>query len=76
MEDPPIVICIRNNVKVYPKMYDKTNLVIEVDYDGRKKEGSKLYNWKSQQKQLQEKIIELYEELAKRIQSRGKDFPV
>ena len=43
---------------------------IEVDYDGRKKQGVDIYNWRTQQKQLQEKIIELYEILARNIQSR------
>lgn len=71
MEDSGIVTCIRNNIKVYPIIYDLNHLKIEVDYDGRKKQGEEIYNWRTQQKKLQNKIIELYEELGKKIQSRG-----
>jgi len=44
---------------------------VEVDYNGRKKQSSEIYNWKTEQKQMQIKIIEIYEEIAKRIQNRG-----
>jgi len=70
MENDAMVVCIRNNIKVYPIIYDLNHLKIEIDYDGRKKQGKEIYNWKTQQKQLQNKIIELYEILAKNIQSR------
>lgn len=70
MEHSPMVVCIRNNIKVYPIIYDLNHLKIEIDYDGRKKQGEEIYNWKTQQKQLQKKIIELYEILARNIQSR------
>ena len=70
MEDNAMVVCIRNNIKVYPIIYDLNHLKIEIDYDGRKKQGEEIYNWKTQQKQLQKKIIELYEILARNIQSR------
>ena len=70
MEEKPMVTCIKNNIKVYPIVYDLYNMKIEVDYDGRKKQGVDIYNWRTQQKQLQEKIIELYEILARNIQSR------
>ena len=70
MEDDAMVVCIRNNIKVYPIIYDLNHLKIEIDYDGRKKQGEEIYNWKTQQKQLQNKIIELYEILARNIQRR------
>jgi hypothetical protein len=70
MEDNPMVVCIRNNIKVYPIIYDLNHLKIEIDYDGRKKQGEEIYNWKTEQKKLQKKIIELYEILAQNIQSR------
>ena len=70
MEDDAMVVCIRNNIKVYPITYDLNHLKIEIDYDGRKKQGEEIYNWKTQQKELQNKIIELYEILARNIQSR------
>lgn len=70
MEDDAMVVCIRNNIKVYPIIYDLNHLKIEIDYDGRKKQGEEIYNWKTEQKQLQKKIIELYEILARNIQGR------
>ena len=70
MENDAMVVCIRNNIKVYPIIYDLNHLKIEIDYDGRKKQGEEIYNWKTQQKQLQNKIIELYEILARNIQGR------
>jgi uncharacterized protein (DUF302 family) len=63
-------VCHKNGIKVYPVVCDKNSFFIEVDYSGRKKRGSTTYNWKTQQKEMQNKIIELYEELAKKIQSR------
>lgn len=69
-EIPPIEICIKNNIKVYPVKHDNRHLKIEVDYDGRKKVGRDIYNWKTQQKELQKKIAELYEIIAKNIQSK------
>ena len=51
-------------------MYDRNHMKVEVDYNGRKKQGSETYNWKTEQKQMQNKIIEIYEEIAKRIQDR------
>jgi len=63
-------LCHKNGIKVYPVVCDKNSFFIEVDYSGRKKRGSTTYNWKTQQKEMQNKIIELYEELAKKIQSR------
>lgn len=65
-------LCFHNNVKVYPVVYDLHHLKIEVDYNGRKKQGEVIYNWKSktEQKQMQKKICELYETIARNIQSR------
>ena len=63
-------ICFENGVKVYPVVYDRNHMKVEVDYNGRKKQGSEIYNWKTEQKQMQIKIIEIYEEIAKRIQNR------
>jgi hypothetical protein len=63
-------ICIKNDIKVYPVIYDEYHLKVEVDYAGRKKKGKEKYKWRTEQKQLQAKIIELYETIAKRIQDR------
>lgn len=64
-------ICFKNNVKIYPIIYTPGYMKIEVDYAGRIKKGTEKYNWRTEQKALQEKIQELYETIAKRIQSRG-----
>ena len=64
-------ICLKNNVKIYPIIYTPGYMKIEVDYAGRKKKGTEKYNWRTEQKALQEKIQELYETIAERIQSRG-----
>jgi hypothetical protein len=66
-----IVTCLKNNVLVYPVVYDLNHFKVEVDYNGRKKQTERKYNWKLEQKELQEKIKELYEAAGKRIQSRG-----
>jgi hypothetical protein len=64
-------ICFKNNVKIYPIIFMPGYMKIEVDYAGRIKKGTEKYNSRTEQKQLQEKIQELYETIAKRIQSRG-----
>ena len=64
-------ICFKNNIKIYPTIFIPGYMRIEIDYAGRIKKGTEKYSWKSEQKQLQEKIQELYETIAKRIQSRG-----
>lgn len=69
-ENEFILVCIRNNVKVYPVVYDLNNLKIEVDYNGRKKQGNETYNWKTEQKELQNKIKEIYENIGRKIQRR------
>ena len=64
-------ICFDNNVKVYAIIYDQLYMKIQVDYAGRKKTGQEKYNWQTQQKQMQLKIIEIYETIGKNIQGRG-----
>jgi hypothetical protein len=62
--------CFDNDIKIYPVVYDKLHFKIEIDFAGRKKLGKEKYNWKTQQKELQKKINELYYEIHKRIQKR------
>jgi len=64
-------ICFKNNIKIYPTLFMAGYMRIEIDYAGRIKKGEEKYNLKTQQKELQEKIQELYETIAKRIQHRG-----
>ena len=59
-----------HNIKIYPVVYDRLHFKIEIDFDGRKKRGDVMYNWKTEQKQMQEKIRELYLEIYERIQTR------
>lgn len=62
--------CFEKNIKIYPVVYDRIHLQIEIDFNGRKKRGKEIYSWKTEQKELQEKIQELYYEIHKRIQNR------
>ncbi len=62
--------CFNNNIKIYPVVHDRQHFKIEIDFAGRKKLGKETYNWKTQQKELQHKIKELYYEIYKRIQNR------
>lgn len=64
-------ICFDNNIKVYPIILDMAYMKIQVDYAGRKKTGTEKYDWRSEQKKMQAKIIELYETIGENIQSRG-----
>ena len=59
-----------NNIKIYPVVYSKSEFKIEIDFGGKKKLGKKKYNWKIEQKELQNKIRELYYEIYERIQKR------
>ena len=63
-------ICLKENIKIYPIIYDKNNFKIEINYDGRIKKGKDLYRNITDQKKMQKKIIELYHEIAEKIQNR------
>ncbi len=63
-------LCFKNNIKVYPILYDKSCFKIQVNYNGRKKTGDDKYNWRTQQNKMQDKIGELYETIGKKIQDR------
>ena len=61
-------ICFKHNIKVYPIIFNRKYLKIEIDNNGIKKQGTKTYDPKTEQKELQQKIAELYRLLAERIQ--------
>tara|TARA_R110001606_G_scaffold391172_2_gene558724 strand:+ start:443 stop:667 length:225 start_codon:yes stop_codon:yes gene_type:complete len=63
-------ICLKENIKIYPIIYDRNNFKIEIDYDGRIKTGKDLYRITTDQKKMQKRIIELYNEIGEKIQSR------
>jgi|TARA_B110000908_G_scaffold36958_1_gene44352 hypothetical protein len=63
-------ICFKENIKIYPIIYDRNNFKIQIDYDGRIKTGKELYRVTTDQKKMQTKIIELYYEIGDKIQGR------
>lgn len=63
-------ICFRSKVFIYRIPVGNDSMKIQIDYDGRKKTGSETYRWKTQQKEMSDKIHELYVTIAKQIQSR------
>jgi hypothetical protein len=62
-------ICFKENIKIYPIIYDRNSFKIEINYDGRIKTGKEIYNT-TDQKKMQKRIIELYYEIGDKIQSR------
>lgn len=62
-------ICFKENIKIYPIIYDRNSFKIEINYDGRIKTGKEIYNI-TDQKKMQKRIIELYYEIGDKIQSR------
>tara|TARA_R100000951_G_C2649288_1_gene183811 strand:- start:3168 stop:3401 length:234 start_codon:yes stop_codon:yes gene_type:complete len=68
-----IKVCIDNGITIYPVIQNKTHLIIEINFKGRKKKGKELYNAINDQKKLQKKARDLYIELATRIQSKKQD---
>ena len=63
-------VCLKENIKIYPIVYDRIHLKIQINFDGRIKTGTELYKIASDQKKLQQKIGELYYDIAKRIQDK------
>ena len=64
------MICFKNNVFIYRVSIGNDSMKIEIDYDGRKKLGSDTYRWRTQQKEMDKKIKELYDTIARKIQDR------
>ena len=62
--------CIHNDIKVYPVVHDMDHFAVEVDYAGRKKRGVEIFNWRTEQKKLNKKILEIYNILGKNITNR------
>lgn len=62
-------MCFKENIKIYPIVYDRNSFKIEINYDGRIKTGKEIYNT-TDQKKMQKRIIELYYEIGDKIQSR------
>jgi len=65
-----IKICHDNNIKIYPVVVSLYSFKIEIDVNGNKKRGDLLYNYNTQKKQLNNKIIELHENFANTIRDR------
>ncbi len=62
-------MCFKENIKIYPIVYDRNSFKIEINYDGRIKTGKEKYKT-TDQKKMQKRIIELYYEIGDKIQSR------
>jgi len=63
-------ICFKNDIKVYPVIENQHSLRLEVNYKGKIKKGTQIFNVKNEQKELQEKSKELYLIIAKKIQDQ------
>jgi hypothetical protein len=46
------------------------HFAVEVDYAGRKKRGVEMFKWRTEQKLLKNKILEIYNILGKNITNR------
>jgi len=64
-------ICFKERVFIYRVPISNDSMKIEIDYKGKKKLGTEIYNWKTDQDKMDNKIKELYETIAKQIQNRG-----
>tara|TARA_R100000353_G_scaffold174249_1_gene141797 strand:- start:822 stop:1052 length:231 start_codon:yes stop_codon:yes gene_type:complete len=60
-------VCFDNDIKIYPVIYDKNHLQLEINYKGKIKRGQELYNQKTDQKKLQEKIGDLYYHISEKL---------
>ncbi len=50
-----MTICFKNDIKVYPVIENQHSLRLEVNYKGKIKKGTQIFNVKNEQKELQEK---------------------
>ena len=62
-------MCFKENIKIYPIIYNRSSFKIEINYDGRIKTGKETYST-TDQKKMQKRITELYYEIGIKIQSR------
>ncbi|MAL08332.1 MAG: hypothetical protein CMF74_01535 [Maricaulis sp.] len=60
-------VCFDNDIKIYPVIYDKNHLQLEINYKGKKKRGQELYNQKTDQKKMQQKIGDLYYHISEKL---------
>jgi len=63
-------ICFKERVFIYRVPISNDSMKIEIDYKGKKKLGTEIYRWKTDQDKMDNKIKELYETIAKQIQNR------
>ena len=45
-------ICFKKNIKIYPIIFNRKYLKIEINSNGRKKQGTQTYDPKTEQKKL------------------------
>lgn len=63
-------ICFKEKIFIYRVPISGDSMKIEIDYKGRKKLGTEIYKWKTDQDKMHDKIHELYVTIAKQIQNR------
>lgn len=66
-------ICFKQNIKITREIVSTQEFVIVIDYDGRKKVGTMRYHVTRDKQKLDNKIKELYVQIAEQIQSKRED---
>lgn len=67
-------ICYHENIIITREIVDKSQFIIQINYNGRIKKGIERYNPIKDKKQVNDKIAELYEKIARQILSRSKNI--
>jgi len=67
-------LCFRNRIYIYRVPIGLDSMKIEIDYDGRKKLGTEVYKWKTDQQKMSDRVHELYVSIARQIRDREQDL--
>lgn len=70
--------CLRHNVRIYPVCHGYNSFKIAIEKNGREKIGKEVYPETTTKKGIgvYDKMWELYETLAKRIEAKKTKYPV
>jgi hypothetical protein len=63
-------LCFANNIKVTREIVSKTEFIIQINYNGRIKNGTERYKWDRDKNLMDEKIKQIYDTIARQILSR------
>jgi hypothetical protein len=66
-------ICYHENIIITREIVDKSQFIIQINYNGRIKKGIERYNPTKDRKKVNAKIAELYEKIARQILSRSQN---